>query len=170
MPIGSVTMWNLGDRVRSRDFQYILHCVSLQEKHQILEDLWKQHTEEMALLEGNVLTVAGKQCTVEFQPSADMSWQGWSNNELNQAATHPSPYANVSTANMSTMGGSIGNADTNTWQPYTNATREEHANLVKAYLSSLPTTLKVSIFLHYRLHYRHCTSYSTRFRVALDFA
>ena len=58
-------MWNLGDRVRSRDFQYILHCVNLQEKHQILEDLWKQHTEEMALLEGNVLTVAGKQCTVE---------------------------------------------------------------------------------------------------------
>ena len=71
--IGSVTMWNLGERVRSKDFQYILHCVSLQEKHQVLEDLWKQHTEEMALLEGNLLTVAGKQCTVEFQPSADMS-------------------------------------------------------------------------------------------------
>ena len=46
---------------------------------------------------------------------------------------------------MSTMGGSIGNADTNTWQPYTNATREEHANLVKAY----------------RLHYRHCMSYNS---------
>lgn len=77
LPIGSVTMWN-----RSRDLQYLLHCVSLEEKHEILEDLWKHHTDEMALLEGNVLTVAGKQCTVDFQPSGDMSRQGWSD-ELN---------------------------------------------------------------------------------------
>lgn len=142
MSIGSLTMWNLGNRVRSRDYQYLLHCVSLGEKHQVLEDLWRQHTDEMALLEGNLLTIAGKQCTVEFQPSADMSWQNWANNELNQAATHPSIYANVSTGNISTMGGSIGFADINTWKPYTNATKEEHAKLVKAYVCSLPTNLK----------------------------
>jgi hypothetical protein len=40
------------------------------------------------------------------------------------------------------MGGSIGDTDTDTWKPYTNATREEHAKLVTAYISSLPTTLK----------------------------
>ena len=95
MSIGSLTMWNLGDRVRSSDFQYLLHCVSLQEKHEVLEDLWRHHADEMVLLEGNILTIAGKQCTVEFQPSADICWQSWANNELNQAATYPSPYANV---------------------------------------------------------------------------
>lgn len=61
-----------------------------------MEDIWKQHTEEMRVLEGNILTVRGQQCTLEFQPSADhQSWQSWANNELNQAATYPSPYANV---------------------------------------------------------------------------
>lgn len=83
MSIGSLTMWNLGDRVRSSDFQYLLHCVSLGEKDEILENLWKQHTDEMALLEGNIITVCEKQCIVEFQPSADMCWQSWANNELN---------------------------------------------------------------------------------------
>ena len=39
--------WNLGDRVQSSDFQYLLYCVSLREKHELLE---KQHTDEMALL------------------------------------------------------------------------------------------------------------------------
>ena len=60
MSIGSLTIWNLGDRVRSSDFQYLLHCVSLGEKHEALENLWKQHTDEMALLEGNIITVCGK--------------------------------------------------------------------------------------------------------------
>ena len=32
MSIGSLTTWNLGERVRSSDFQYLLHCVSLPEK------------------------------------------------------------------------------------------------------------------------------------------
>lgn len=95
MSIGSMTTWNLGERVRSSDFQYLLHCVSLHEKHEVLEDLWKQHTDEMAMLEGNIITIAGRKCTIEFQPSADMCWQSWANNEINQAATYPSPYANV---------------------------------------------------------------------------
>ena len=95
MSIGSLTSWNFGDRVRSSDFQYLLHCVSLDEKNVVLEDLWKQHTEEMSMLEGNVLVIAGKECTVEFQPSADMCWQSWANNETTQAAMYPSPYTNV---------------------------------------------------------------------------
>ncbi|KAK2570467.1 hypothetical protein P5673_005289 [Acropora cervicornis] len=89
MSLGSMTLWNLGDHVRSRDYQYLLHCVSLSD--QVLEDLWDQHTTEMALLQGNIITVCGKECTAEFQLSADMSWQSWANNEVNQAATHPSP-------------------------------------------------------------------------------
>ncbi|KAK3745923.1 hypothetical protein QZH41_010220 [Actinostola sp. cb2023] len=141
MSIGSLTMWNLGERIRSRDYQYLLHCVSLGEKHQALEDLWKQHTDEMALLEGNVITVGGKQCTLEFQPSADMCWQSWSNNEVNQAATYPSPYANVNKGNISTMGGSIGFTEADTWRPYTNKIREDHVKSVDRYVSSLTSTL-----------------------------
>ncbi len=79
MSIGSLTLWNFGDKVRSRDYQYLLHCLSANEKDRVVEDLWKQHTEEMLLLEGNVLNVCGHQCTLEFQPSADQSWQSWSN-------------------------------------------------------------------------------------------
>ena len=66
MSIGSMTTLNLGERVRSSDFQYLLHCV-----------------------------IAGRKCTIEFQPSANMCWQSWANNEINQAATYPSPYSNV---------------------------------------------------------------------------
>ena len=43
---------------------------------------------------------------------------------------------------MSTMGGSIGFAVTDTWKPFTNDIREEHVKLVKKYVSSLPAKLK----------------------------
>ena len=46
---GSMTTWNLGERVRSSDFQYLLHCVIFHSKHEVLEDLWKQHTDKMAI-------------------------------------------------------------------------------------------------------------------------
>ncbi|XP_068690926.1 uncharacterized protein [Montipora foliosa] len=141
MSIGSLTMWNLGKRVRSADFQYLLHCVSLGEKHEVLEDLWKQHTNEMALLEGNMITVCGKQCTVEFQPSADMCWQSWANNEINQAATYPSPYANVHKGSFCTMGGSIGYSPSNTWKPYSNADRSEHTKMIAKFMSTLDSSL-----------------------------
>lgn len=65
MSIGSLTgtIWNCGDKVRSRDYQYLLQCLSASEKDRVMEDLWKQHTEEMLILEGNVLNVCGHQCT-----------------------------------------------------------------------------------------------------------
>ena len=66
MSIGSLTCSNFGSRVRSREFHYLLHCLSVSEKDAVMEDLWKQHTEEMKALEGNVLTVCGQQCTTEF--------------------------------------------------------------------------------------------------------
>ncbi|XP_022806312.1 uncharacterized protein LOC111343412 [Stylophora pistillata] len=83
MSIGSLTVWNFGDHVRSRDFQYLLHCLSVYEKDRVMEDPWKQHTEEMLMLEGNVVTICGQQCTLEFQPSADQSWQSWGNDTWN---------------------------------------------------------------------------------------
>lgn len=116
-------------------------CVSLGEKDEVLENLWKQHTDEMALLEGNVSTVCGKKCTVEFQPSADMCWQSWANNELNQAATYLSPYANVHKGSLCTMGGSIGCFPSDTWKPYSNADRLEDAKKVAKFMSTVQSTL-----------------------------
>lgn len=46
---------------------------SVSEKDAVMEDLCRQHTDEMKVLEGNVLTICGQQCTTEFQPSADQS-------------------------------------------------------------------------------------------------
>ncbi|PFX12538.1 hypothetical protein AWC38_SpisGene23487 [Stylophora pistillata] len=89
--------------------------------------LWKQHTEEMKMLEDNVLTVCDKECTVQCQPGADMLWQSWAANERNQAATYPSPYANVHKGNLNTMGGSIGMGKDDTWKPYTMEMRTSNA-------------------------------------------
>ena len=141
MSIGSLTSWNFGDRVRSRDFQYILHCVSLGEKHEVLESIWKQHTDEMEMLEGNVFNVCDRQCTLEFQPSADMSWQSWANNDLNQAATFPSPYANVSKGNMCTMGVTIGVREEDLFKPFTLEIRNSHLRKLDTFISSLPSNL-----------------------------
>lgn len=69
MSIGSSTFWNLEDRVRSSDFQYLLQCVSIDEKNKVLEDLWKQHTDGMAMLEGNKLMIAEKECTYCGDPA-----------------------------------------------------------------------------------------------------
>jgi len=78
---------------------------------------------------------------MEFQPAADIGWQSWACNELNQAATYPSPFANVSKANMRTLSGSIGNDKNYTWQPYTMEIRQKHLNLVNAYVAGLPNSI-----------------------------
>ena len=141
MSIGSLTCWNFGDRVRSREYQYLLHCLSIGEKDPIMEDLWLQHSDEMLLLEGNVLIVCGIQCTVEFQPSADQSWQSWANNELNQAATYPSPYANVHKGNMCLMGGTIGYSASDTWTPPSKEKRERDLGKLESFRKSLGSSL-----------------------------
>ena len=40
MSIGSLTLWNVGSRVRSREYHYILHSISCGEKEEVLADLW----------------------------------------------------------------------------------------------------------------------------------
>ena len=82
MSIGSIITWNFGEHVRCREFRYLLHALSMGEKDEVMSAIWQQHTEEMKLLEGNILTLIEIQCTIEFQPSADQSWISWANNEL----------------------------------------------------------------------------------------
>ena len=95
----------------------------------------------MQLLESNFVSVCGKQCTLEFQPSADMSWQSWACNELNQAAKYPSPYANVQKNKLCVLDGTIGHKPQDTWVPYTNDLRKEHLQKLNNFLNSLPSTL-----------------------------
>ena len=40
--------------VMSREYHYLLHCLSVKEKKEIMVTIWKQHTEEMQMLEGNL--------------------------------------------------------------------------------------------------------------------
>ena len=95
---------------------------------------------------------------MEFQPSADMSWQSWACNELNQAATYPSPYDNVNKANLSTMGGSIG-CENGLWKPYTNDVRKSNLSAVKEFCNSLPSSLNgKQIFSHFQTASSHARS------------
>lgn len=60
MSIGSLTCWNFGSRVRSREFHYVLHSLIVSEKDVVMENLFRKHTGEMKVLKGNVLTVFGQ--------------------------------------------------------------------------------------------------------------
>ena len=120
MGIGSLTCWNFGSRVRSRD--YPIHTISAKEKDDVL---WQQHTEEMELLEGNVIVINNERITQEFQPSADQAWQFWANNELTQSATYPSMFAKVHKSELTIIGGRIGNSPDCAWNVPTTESREE---------------------------------------------
>lgn len=52
---------------------------------------------------------------MEFQPSADQSWQIWANNVLSASATYPSPFANVHKGDLQKRRGSIGFNNSDTW-------------------------------------------------------
>lgn len=106
-----------------------------------MEDLWRQHTDEMEIHEGNIINIHGHQCTVEFQPSADQSWQSWASNELNQAVTYPSPYANVHKSYLNKIGKSIGFAPSDTWQPPTARKREEALKKLQVFRNGLAKDL-----------------------------
>ena len=131
MSLGTLTFWNFGSLVRSRSKQYLLHALSVTEKEEVMADLWEQHCEEMKTMEGNYCTINGQRCMFEFVPSADQSWQTWAANEVNQAATYPSPYANVSTVTTSQVNGFIGTDDTCTWKVWSKEDRDNHVIAVE---------------------------------------
>ena len=96
---------------------------------------------KMLMLEGNVLTICGQQCTLEFQPSADQSWQSWANGELNQAATYPSPYAYVHKGSLGTMGACIGHSISDIWKPPSMEKRKADLLKLNQYRGSLSKSL-----------------------------
>ena len=140
MSIGSLSLWNFGGRIRSREFHYPLHTVSAQEKDIICESLWKQHTKEMLLIESNLLTINHQKVTLEFQPSADQAWQCWANNVLPASATYPSPYANVHKGNLTHIGGTVGDANC-TWKAPTMDDRKNELNKLNRFRKTLSNDL-----------------------------
>ena len=116
MSIGTLSCWNLGGRIRSREYQYFLHTINCSEKDDVMAALWKQHTEEMMLIEDSVLHIFGQKIIVEYQPSADQACQFCANNELTQSATYPSMFANVHKGELNVIGGTLGVGPDFTWQ------------------------------------------------------
>ena len=111
MCIGTISCWNFGTRIRSRDYHYPLHTISAKEKDEVISQLWKQHTEEMQLIEGNLFYINNEKVTIQFEPSADQACQFWANNELTQSATYPSMFARVHKSELTFIGGAIGNTE-----------------------------------------------------------
>ena len=87
----------------------------------------------MLLLEGSTFTINEQLCTFEFQPSADQAWQSWAANEVSQAATYPSVYANVNKTTMAVPNGTIGA----TWQPPSQERRAKDVKKVTEFRSKL---------------------------------
>ena len=141
MSIGSLTLWNFGGQIRSRIFHYSFHMINAQEKDEICESLWRQHTDEMMLIESNVLNVNDKKTTFEFQPSADQAWQIWANNVLPASSTYPSPYANVHKGDLKQIGRSIGTELTSTWVPPIYSNRKKEIDQLTKFRSSLLISL-----------------------------
>ena len=108
---GTISLWSFCNRIRSRDFHYLLHTISASEKDKVGEFLWMQHCDEMQLIEGNVIVINGVTCTFQFYPSADTAWLYFACNELSCSATNPSPFAQVHKNDLSQMNDSIGNND-----------------------------------------------------------
>ena len=111
MCIGTISCWNFGTRICSRDYHYPLHTISGKETDEVISQLWKQHTEEMQLIEGNLFYINNEKVTIQFEPSADQAWQFWANNELTQSANYPSMFARVHKSELTFIGGSIGNTE-----------------------------------------------------------
>ncbi|CAH1274765.1 Hypp9312 [Branchiostoma lanceolatum] len=110
-----------------------------------MEDLWRQHTEEMGLLEGSTFTINEAIVTFEFVPSADQKSQCWANNETTNAATFPSPFADVSKETMAIVNGQIGEA----WQPWTHASRTVDAAKSQQLLGLGLKSLAKDLLQHY---------------------
>lgn len=136
MTIGTLSMWNFGGRIRSREYHYPLHMITVEEKDAICELLWKQHSEEMELIEGNIFTINGEKTTFEFVPSADISWLCFAANVLPTSATYPSPFANVHKGQLTKRNGTIGGEGA-TWKVPEMKTRLEEVEKLKKFKETL---------------------------------
>ena len=99
-----------------------------------------QRADEMLLIEGNMLTINGKNVTVEFQPSVDHAWQCWANNELTTSATYPSIFADVHKSELNLVGQSFEHK----WKIPDMESRKNYLEKLNSYLETINPDLASS--------------------------
>ncbi|XP_078610311.1 uncharacterized protein LOC144881261 [Branchiostoma floridae x Branchiostoma japonicum] len=140
MSVGTLSCWNFNSQVRSDRRQYFLHAVGESEKAAVFKHLWEQAVLQMEMMESKPYTIAGELCTFEFRAGGDESWAATALGETSGSATYPSPWADVTKANMFTVGGKIGE----TWMPWTIERRLADLQKLDEYMNSLPSVLSES--------------------------
>ena len=90
----------------------------------------------MKLIEGNIITINGVQCTFQFYPSADTAWLCFACNVLGCSATYPSPFANVHKRELVKMGCSIGTDQSCTWKIPTMDSRSDELKKLQIFRES----------------------------------
>ena len=93
----------------------------------------KTVVKEMEAVDAKTYDVEGHNLRFNFYLiPADQKWHATMGGELSNSATFFSTYANVSTANVETIGGSIGDREC-TWQPWSYQSRITVASQVDAF-------------------------------------
>ena len=140
MTIGTLSFWNFGQRIRSREFHYPLHMLTAGEKDDVCKDLWRQHSEEMLLIEGNVFEFQGEKSTFEFVPAADIAWLVTATNCLPCSSRYPVPFANVHKEQLTMCNGTISYTTDTTWQIPKMEKRRHEMKLVEKFKKNLPAS------------------------------
>ena len=72
----------------------------------------------METMEGCQFTIHGQSVSFEFHPFIYQSWISWAANEVNQAASYPSPFGNETLASLHQVNGTCETSSTDTWQAW----------------------------------------------------
>ena len=68
---------------------------------------WKQHSDEIQLIEGNIFCINDEKVAFSFIPAGNTSLLYWADNVLPRSATYPSPFCNVHKSELTELNGSI---------------------------------------------------------------
>ena len=135
--------------LQSCNNNHLILGANCEEDHALMKSYSNHLREEMEEVEGKQLTnERGKQVVFKFEliPS-DMKWMSSHSGELNNCATHFSPFANVNQTSKRTIDGTIGGPEA-TWQPWDSTKRLVVAERVVN--SSLKLSLDKNFYLHWQ--------------------
>jgi len=134
-----ISFLNITDRVASCYDNFILLGANCKEDHPHMKRYASQLRDvDLPNIECNVYTIRGIECTFVFElVPADQKWLATFSGELNNAATYPSPFANVSKDDLNKVGCSIGFSECDTWKPWAYSKRLKDVKAVEGKKNSL---------------------------------
>ena len=142
MTIATMSLWNYGSRIRSREFHFPLHMLTAGEKDDVCANLWRQHSEEMELIEGNLFYINNEKVTFSFVPAGDTSWLCWAANVLPTSATYPSPFCNLHKSEITFIDGSIGYSNSDKkWKISDNTCRKNDLTMLQQFQNGFSNEL-----------------------------